>query len=193
MLLPNLQDKHLILASKSPRRQALLKGLEVDFEIRIRDTDESWPQDMDRTKVAEYIAKKKAAAFEGELAPSDVLITSDTTVYLKGELLEKPANRADALRMLSELNGQTHTVYTAVCITTTQKQVVFTDATHVTFARMTPEELEHYVDVYEPYDKAGAYGAQEFMGYVGVEKLEGSYFTVMGLPLHRLYAELKGF
>lgn len=193
MLLPNLQDKHLILASKSPRRQALLKGLEVDFEIRTRDTDESWPQDMDRTKVAEYIAKKKAAAFEGELAPSDVLITSDTTVYLKGELLEKPANRADALHMLSELNGQTHTVYTAVCITTTQKQVVFTDATHVTFARMTPGELEHYVDVYEPYDKAGAYGAQEFMGYVGVEKLEGSYFTVMGLPLHRLYAELKGF
>ena len=193
MLLPNLQDKHLILASKSPRRQALLKGLEVDFEIRTRDTDESWPQDMDRTKVAEYIAKKKAAAFEGELAPSDVLITSDTTVYLKGELLEKPTNRADALRMLSELNGQTHTVYTAVCITTTQKQVAFTDATHVTFARMTPGELEHYVDVYEPYDKAGAYGAQEFMGYVGVEKLEGSYFTVMGLPLHRLYAELKGF
>ncbi len=193
MLLPNLQDKHLILASKSPRRQALLKGLEVDFEIRTRDTDESWPQDMDRTKVAEYIAKKKAAAFDGELKPKEVLITSDTTVYLKGELLEKPVDRADALRMLGELNGQTHTVYTAVCITTTQKQVVFTDATHVTFARMTPGELEHYVDVYEPYDKAGAYGAQEFMGYVGVEKLEGSYFTVMGLPLHRLYAELKGF
>ena len=193
MLLPNLQDKHLILASKSPRRQMLLKGLEVEFEIRTRDTDESWPEDMDRTQVAEYIAKKKAAAFDGELKPGDVLITSDTTVYLNGELLEKPADRADALRMLGELNGQTHTVYTAVCITSLEKQVSFTDATHVTFGQMTPDELEHYVDVYQPYDKAGAYGAQEFMGYVGVEKLEGSYFTVMGLPLHLLYGALKEF
>lgn len=193
MLLPNLRGKSLILASKSPRRQELLKGLEVHFEIRTREIDESWPSEMDRSKVAEFVAGKKADAFADELEPNDVLITSDTTVYLEGDILEKPVDRADALRMLTALNGKTHTVYTGVCIQGQGRRVSFTDATHVTFAELTPEELSHYVDVYKPYDKAGAYGAQEFMGYVGIEKLEGSYFNVMGLPLHRLYQELKSF
>ena len=193
MLLPNLRGKSLILASKSPRRQDLLKGLEVEFEIRARDVDESWPPDMDLTQVAEFVAGKKADVFQDELQPHEVLITSDTTVYLQGRILEKPHDRAHALEMLTAMNGQTHTVYTGVCVSTTNKRVAFTDATHVTFAQLTAEELEHYIDTYKPYDKAGAYGAQEFMGYVGIEKLEGSYFNVMGLPLHRLYQVLKGF
>lgn len=193
MLLPNLKGKILILASKSPRRQELLKGLEVDFEIRTREVDESWPLDMDRSLVAEFVAGKKADAFMKELQANEVVITSDTTVYLEGEILEKPRDKTHALRMLAAMNGKTHTVYTGVCISTLDKRVAFTDATQVTFANLTPEEREHYVDTYQPYDKAGAYGAQELMGYVGIEKLEGSYFNVMGLPLHRLYQELKSF
>lgn len=193
MLLKNLSDKRLILASKSPRRQQLLKGLEVAFEIRTKDVDESWPATMVRSEVAAYVAEKKADAFAAELQPNEVLITSDTTVVLGDVLLEKPKDRADGLRMLQTINGRMHVVYTGVCVQTTLRRETFTDATEVHMAELSNAEIEHYFDTYKPYDKAGAYGAQEFMGYVGVAKLVGSYFTVMGLPLHRLYQVLKTF
>lgn len=189
----NLGSKKLILASKSPRRQELLKGLCVDFEIRTKEIDESYPADLKEAEVPTYIAEQKAAAFKQDLAENEIIITSDTVVCLDGRILEKPVDLLDAKQMVAELSGKQHTVYSAVCLMSSEKQVSFCDATTVKFKKLSEEEIEFYVDNFEPLDKAGAYGVQEWIGYIGIERMEGSYYTVMGMPMHLLYEELKRF
>ena len=190
-MLHQLKNKNIILASKSPRRQALLSGLDIDFTIDVRPIDEVYPDDIEAVKVPEYLAKLKAKAFEGEIQDNDVLITSDTIVILGDRILEKPKTEAEAKEMIRAMAGNTHTVVTGVAITLHSEQIVFSDHTQVTFTHLTEEEIDYYIEKYQPYDKAGAYGVQEWIGYVAIDKLEGSYYNVMGLPLHKLYAELK--
>lgn len=193
MILPNLQGKKVILASQSPRRQALLKGLEVDYEIRTKDIDENFPAELQREEVARYLADLKADAFISDLSSNEILITSDTTVFLDNDILNKPKDRSEAIAMLRRLSGATHTVITAVAMRSLDRSVLFHDETEVSFCELTDDEIIHYVDHYHPFDKAGAYGAQDFLGYIAIEKMNGSYYTVMGFPLHRVYQELKSF
>lgn len=182
----------LILASNSPRRRELLSGLGLDFEVRVLPgIDESHPAELQGGDIPLYISKKKADAYVASLRPDELLITADTIVWLDGEVLEKPKDEADACRMLHELSGKTHQVFTGVCLTTTEKQVSFSCRSDVTFCQLTDEEINHYVQCYRPLDKAGAYGVQEWIGYVGVERIEGSFFNVVGLPVQRLYQALK--
>ncbi len=183
---------HLILASNSPRRRELLSGLGLDFDVRVLPgIDESHPDELQGGDIPLYISKKKASAYLSTLQPDDLLITADTIVWLDDQVLEKPKDAADASRMLHALSGKTHQVYTGVCLTTTEKQVSFSCRSDVTFAVLTDEEIEYYVTNYQPFDKAGAYGVQEWIGYVGVERIEGSFFNVVGLPVQRLYQALK--
>lgn len=186
--------KHkIILASQSPRRQQLLAGLELEFEIRTKDTDESYSSALQREEVALYLAEKKADAFIPELKENEILITADTTVYIDGEILNKPQDRNEAIDMLTKLSGKTHTVITGVCLASCLKKFVFHGETEVTFTALEQKEIEHYIDNYSPFDKAGSYGAQDFIGYIGIEKMNGSYYNVMGLPLHLVYQHLKSF
>lgn len=181
-----------ILASNSPRRRELLAGLGLDFEVRVLPgIDESYPSELEGGDIPLYISKEKANAYAGQLADDELLITADTIVWLNGEVLEKPKDDADACRMLHELSGQTHQVFTGVCLTTTEKQVAFSCRSDVTFCTLTDDEINYYVSHYRPLDKAGAYGVQEWIGYVGVERIEGSFFNVVGLPVQRLYQALK--
>jgi septum formation protein len=191
MLLPNLENTKIVLASKSPRRQGLLGGLELEFEIRTLEVEEVYPPDLQREDVPRYLAKLKADAMKPTMAADELIITSDTIVYLDNEIIEKPADRSEAIEMVSRLSGNTHTVITAVALTSNKQQKVFHDETIVEFEELSQEEIEHYIDNYEPYDKAGSYGVQELIGYIGIKSITGSYFNVMGLPLHRLYQELK--
>lgn len=188
-----LDTKKLILGSKSPRRQELLKGLCIDFEIRTKEIDESYPAHLKEESVPLYIAEKKAAAFQKELAENELIITSDTVVCLDGKILEKPKDLSDAKQMIKQLSGNQHTVYSAVCLLSKDKKVSFYDKTDVRFKKLTPEEINFYVEQFKPLDKAGAYGVQEWIGYIGIENMNGSYFTVMGMPMHRLYEELRRF
>ncbi len=182
----------LILASNSPRRRELLAGLGLDFEVRVLPgIDESHPDDLQGGDIPLYISKEKAAAYLPSLAADELLITADTIVWLEGEVLEKPRDEADACRMLRKLSGKTHQVFTGVSLTTTERQVSFSCRSDVTFCRLTDEEIDYYVTHYHPLDKAGAYGVQEWIGYVGVERIEGSFFNVVGLPVQRLYQSLK--
>ena len=192
-MLNNLSDKNIILASQSPRRHQLLKGLDIEFEIRVKPIDEVYPSDYPQKQVPEYLAKLKAKAFDGDLQPNDILITSDTVVILHDQILEKPDSADDAKRMLRSLSGQTHEVVTAVCISSEKKQHAFSDVTTVTFTDLSDAEIDYYVEKYQPFDKAGAYGVQEWIGYIAIDKLEGSYFTVMGFPLHKVYRTLKNW
>lgn len=182
----------LILASNSPRRRELLAGLDLDFEVRVLPgIDESYPETLEGGDIPLYIAKEKAQAYVSQLADDELLITADTIVWLQGKVLEKPVDEADACRMLRQLSGNTHQVYTGVCLTTRDKQVAFACCTDVTFAELTDEEILHYVRHYRPFDKAGSYGVQEWIGYVAVENIQGSFYNVMGLPVQRLYQALK--
>lgn len=185
--------KKLILASKSPRRQDLLARLEYTFEIRTKEIEENYPDDLAPSKIPEFLSKLKASPFEKELQDEEILITSDTIVILNDEVLEKPKDRPDAIQMLSKLSGSTHSVITAVSLTSNKKQVSFSDETMVTFKDITQAQIEHYVDDYEPYDKAGSYGIQEWLGYIAIEKIEGCYFNVMGFPLRLVYEEIEKF
>jgi septum formation protein len=189
-LAEKLKGHTLILASKSPRRQQLLKGLDIDFEVRTKDVDESYPSSLKDEEIPKYLAKKKAAAFIDELNENDILITCDTIVSLNGEVLEKPSDYDHAFEMLSKLSGKMHTVYTGVCITTTASQIAFTDKTEVYFKQLTKEEIDYYITHYKPYDKAGSYGIQEWWGYIAIEKINGDFFNVMGLPLRLIYSAL---
>lgn len=181
-----------ILASNSPRRKELLGGLGLEFEVRVmKGIDESYPEGLCMEEIPQHISKKKASAYS--LADDELLITADTIVWLDGEVLGKPKDREDAYRMLRALAGKTHQVVTGVCLTTTKRQKSFSTVSNVTFIDLTDEEIYYYIDNYKPFDKAGAYGVQEWIGYIGVTKLEGSYFNVMGLPVQRLYTELKQF
>jgi septum formation protein len=183
----------VILCSASPRRQELLKTIVSDFEIRTLDVDESFPEHLEEERIALYLALEKAKAFAPQLRRGELMITADTIVWLDGQALNKPADRDDAIRMLRMLSGREHRVYTGVCLFTTEKKKLFFGMTRVFFKKLSDEEIEYYVDHYPPYDKAGAYGAQDFIGRVGVEKIEGSFYTVMGLPMKELYEELKHF
>lgn len=184
----------IILASNSPRRKELLAGLDVDFEVRvIKGIDESYPDSLPTTDIAEYISRKKANAYLRQLAADELLITADTIVVLGSEVMGKPHDEADACRMLRELSGQTHQVITGVTLATTVRQQSFSVVTDVTFKSFTDEEIDYYVSHYKPFDKAGAYGIQEWLGYIGVTALRGSYFNVMGLPVQRIYEALRQF
>lgn len=185
-------NRPLILASSSPRRQYLMKEAGFTFRSHSPDIDESFPFDLTITAVPKYLAEKKAKVFEG-LINDEIVITSDTVVILKDEILNKPLNRKEAIDMLSKLSGQTHIVITAVCLFSREKMDCFDDRTEVTFKSLTREEIEFYVDNYKPYDKAGAYGAQDWIGLVAIEKIHGSYFNVMGMPMHLVYQHLKNF
>lgn len=185
---------HLILASNSPRRKELLSGIDVEYEVlALPDIDESYPDDIPHEEIPEYLAKKKASAYISMMQDDALLITADTVVLLHGRILGKPLDKRDAKQMLRELSGETHRVITGVSLTSKQKQVSFSDTAHVTFGQLTDEEIDYYVEKYNPSDKAGAYGVQEWIGYVGVERIEGSYFNVMGLPIFKVYRELKRF
>jgi len=180
----------IILASNSPRRKELLAGLGFDYEVRtLQGLDESYPEGLSMEEIPQYISRKKAAAYT--LGADELLITADTIVYLDGEVLGKPADEAEAKEMLGKLSGKTHQVVTGVTLTTTGFQHSFASVSQVTFAELTEAEIDHYVTHYRPMDKAGAYGIQEWIGYVGVTCIEGSYFNVMGLPVQRLYSEMK--
>lgn len=189
-----LTDYRIVLASNSPRRKELLAGIDVEYEIRmLPNIDESYPKTIPEDDVAEYLAKKKASAYLPELKNDELLITADTIVLLDGMIIGKPVDEADAIRMLKLLAGKTHRVITGVCIATKKKQVIFSDTAFVTFGNLSEEEIKYYVLNYKPFDKAGAYGVQEWIGYVAVERIEGSYFNVMGLPIYKVYKELKKF
>ena len=182
----------IVLASNSPRRRELLGALEVDFEVRTLDgIKESYPQGLTMTGIPEHISSRKAMAYA--LADDELLITADTIVYLDGEVLGKPANAKEACAMLRKLSGKTHQVITGVTLRTVGRSHTFSCVTEVTFAQLAEEQIKHYVDNYAPFDKAGAYGIQEWIGYVGVTKINGSYYNVMGLPVQRLNQELTAF
>ena len=184
----------IVLASNSPRRKELLAGLEMHYEVRVLDDiDESYPDTLRGEDIPRYISQAKAEAYLPTLAADELLITADTIVCLDGEVLGKPHDEADACAMLRRLAGRTHQVMTGVTLTTTVRQTSFVCVTEVDFAPLTDDEILHYVSHYRPLDKAGAYGVQEWIGYVGVTGLRGSYFNVMGLPVQRLYNELKTF
>jgi len=181
----------LVLASNSPRRRQLLSDLGLRYEIRLQEVDESFPAHPVRAGVAEYLAAHKAVAYRATLAPDEVVLTADTIVCLDDDVLNKPADEAEAIQMLTRLQGRAHDVYTGVCLLTGDgQQVVFSDQTRVSFRALSPAEIEYYVRNYKPFDKAGAYGAQDWIGMVAVTRLEGSYFNVMGLPVHRVWEEL---
>ena len=183
-----------ILASNSPRRKELLAGLGLDFEVRvIPDIDESYPDTLPVGEVAQYIAEKKAAAYRPTLQPDELIITADTVVIVGDDILGKPHDEADAIRMLREISGRTHQVTTGVSLLTTTQQRAFSVTTDVTFKELSDNEIQHYVKVYRPFDKAGAYGIQEWIGYIGVTGLRGSYYNVMGLPVQRIYTELQKY
>ena len=189
-MLDNLKKYHLILASNSPRRRELLSGLGIEFEVRVMPgIDESYPS-MPASDVAGFIAEKKAQAYLPHLRDDELLITADTVVIVDDEILGKPADAVDAHRMLRQLSGRTHQVITGVCIATNRDASVSTD---VTFKQLSDEEIDYYITHYRPFDKAGAYGIQEWIGYIGVTGLCGSYFNVMGLPVQRIYQELTKF
>ena len=188
------KDYKVILASNSPRRKELLAGIDVKFEVRvIQDIDESYPSDLPTKNIAEYISRKKAAVYQQQMAPDELIITADTIVVLGDEVMGKPHDEADARRMLHELSGQTHQVITGVTLTTIQKQISFSVETDVTFKALSDSEIGYYVSHYKPFDKAGAYGIQEWIGHIGVTGLQGSYFNVMGLPVQRIYEALSNF
>lgn len=188
-----LKNKRLILASKSPRRKQLMDGLGLPFTVQSKEVNEDFPMEMETTEVARYLAQKKAMAFRPHLKEGDLVITADTVVILNGEILNKPRNKNEALEMLQKLSGKIHQVITGVCLMDTRKTVSFDDQTEVHFKTLTKEELIAYIDHYQPYDKAGAYGVQEWIGYVAVYKIVGSFYNVMGLPVHRIYEELKNW
>jgi len=190
-MLSNLTNFQIILGSQSPRRQELLNGLNIHFEVKVIDVEETYPSQLVGVDIPMYLAEKKADAFLDSMNENTLLITADTIVWHEGRVFGKPTDKADATRMLKALSGKIHQVITGVCISTLYKRKTFHVISEVRFARLTPEEIEYYLQNFEPYDKAGSYGVQEWIGYIGVEYIEGSYFNVMGLPIQRLYTELK--
>lgn len=193
-MLDNLKKYNIVLASKSPRRQELLKGIGVDFSILTKEVDESFPSKLPLIDVAPFLSLKKAKAFEdSELPDNYMVITADTVVIVKNEILGKPKDRDDAVRMMNLLSGKVHKVVTGVTVHTKEKTKTFSVISKVTFETLDNQEVGYYIDNFRPYDKAGAYGVQEWIGYIGVSNVEGSYYNVMGLPTQRLYKVLKDF
>ena len=191
-MLGNLDKYQIILASNSPRRKELMSGLGVDYVVRtLPDVDESYPADLAGAEIPEYISREKADAYRSIMQPGELLITADTIVWLDGKVLGKPEGREGAVEMLRSFSGSAHLVSTGVCLTTTEWQKSFTAASDVEFDVLSEEEIRYYVDKYQPMDKAGAYGVQEWIGYIGVKSISGSFYNIMGLPIQKLYGELK--
>ena len=194
MLKTKLKNYDLILASGSPRRQQLLEEMGLHFKVVTKPTDEVYPDGLVPKEVAEFLSRQKADAFdEKDFAENTLIITADTVVTLEGEILGKPSDRKDATAILNQLSGKTHEVITGVTFRTKSKVFTFSVSTKVVFKMLNEEEIDYYIDTFKPYDKAGAYGIQEWIGHVAIESIEGSYFNVMGLPTHRLYEELMKF
>lgn len=194
MLLNKLSDHKIILASASPRRRELLKGLGIDFEVELNgECDESYESNIPLLDVSKFISLKKSKAFHRELLPFEILVTADTVVICDNVVLGKPTDNEDAYKMLTFLSGKTHIVSTGVTIRSSEKNKTFDVITRVTFRQLTENEIKYYINNYSPLDKAGAYGAQDWIGYVSIENIEGSYFNVMGFPVHTFYLELEKF
>jgi septum formation protein len=191
MLKYKLKQYKLILASGSPRRQQFFKDLDLDFEIRLKEIEEVYPPELKAAAITDYLAKLKANAFEGELQPDEILITSDTIVWHNNKALGKPKDAADAFSILKSLSNTTHEVITSVCFKTTSETTVLNELTKVTFNELTDEAISYYIENYKPFDKAGAYGIQEWIGFIGVSKIEGSYANVMGMPTDKVYEYLN--
>ena len=192
MLKDKLKHKNIILASGSPRRQLFFKELGLDFSIKLKPVDEIFPDHLKGSEITDFLSQLKAAAFS-KLDDIDILVTSDTIVWHLGKALNKPKDRTEAVTMISSLSGTTHEVITSVCFTTSKKQVTINDTTKVTFKTLSSAEIDYYIDNFQPYDKAGGYGVQEWFGYIAVTHIEGSYFNVMGMPLHKVYDTLLTF
>ncbi len=188
-----LEQYQIILGSQSPRRKELLAKLDIPFTCKAINTEEVYPDGLHGAEIPIYLAKLKATAFKPLPDDKTLLITADTIVWLDGQVLGKPHTPAEAQNMLLRLSGKTHQVYTGVCLTSNRKQVTFSVRSDVTFATLETEEIDYYIKKYKPFDKAGAYGIQEWIGCIGVEKINGSYFNVMGLPVQKLYQELRNF
>ncbi len=194
MILPWPKNKRVILASASPRRKMLMEGLDIPLEIvQANQVDESYPGNLPPEKIPAYLAGKKADAAQDLLKEDAILVTADTIVILDGEVIEKPQDEVHAREMLSRLSGNMHRVLTGVCMRSVDKEVCFTAESRVYFGKLSQEEIAYYINTYKPFDKAGAYGIQEWIGYVSVERIEGSFYNVMGLPVHQVYRYLKDF
>ncbi len=190
-MLDNLKKYNIVLGSQSPRRQQLLKGLDIEFTILTSDADENFSPDLKKEEIPLYLAQQKADAIEQKLSENYLLITCDTIVWINNGVLNKPVDVDDAKRMLRMLSGKTHEVFTAVSLTTNDKTVSFYDRTVVSIKELSDNEIDYYITNYKPFDKAGSYGVQEWLGYIAIDKIDGCFFNVMGLPLQRLYSELK--
>lgn len=190
MLSESLTNRHLILASQSPRRSYFLKELKLDFEVRLKEVKEVYPPDLIKEGISEYLCKLKAIPFKKELTEKDILITADTIVWHDGSALGKPRDENQAREMLRSLSGKTHEVISSVALTTTKDQIIISDTTKVRFKVLSEEEILYYIKNYSPFDKAGSYGIQEWLGYIATERIEGSYFNVMGFPVQKFYKSL---
>lgn len=188
-----LPNKKIILASGSPRRQQYCKELGLDFSIQLKEVEEIYPENLTHHQITDFLAELKANAFENELAENEILITSDTIVWHENKALGKPKNYKEAFQMISSMSGKTHEVITSVCIKSKLKSEVFHSITSVTFINLSNQEIDYYITNYKPFDKAGAYGIQEWIGLIGISKIEGSYPNVVGLPVDKLYAKLKEY
>lgn len=188
-----LPNYNYILASKSPRRQELLHLMGMEFTIKVKEVEENFPEGMSKYEIPEFLARLKSGPFLPELKKNDLLITADTIVYLDGEVLGKPANSKEAAEMLQKLSGKEHQVISGVCLTSANKQTSFHAETNVQFKNLTEEEIQFYINTCKPFDKAGAYGIQEWIGFIGITHIEGSFYNVMGLPVQQLYEEILRF
>jgi septum formation protein len=193
MLREKLKSYKIILASGSPRRQQFFKDLEIDFEIRLKEVEEIYPPQLQAEEITNYLAELKAKAFDGELQSNEILVTSDTIVWHKNQCLGKPKDKEDAFKMLQSLSNSTHKVITSVCFKTNSRIETFHEVTKVTFEVLSDEAIRYYLDNYKPFDKAGSYAIQEWIGYVGISKIEGSYTNVVGMPMHLVYQKLMNF
>ncbi len=192
-LAQHLSGYSIVLGSQSPRRRELFSGLNLPFRVAVRAVDEDFPSHMSAEDVPEYLAVLKSIPFQSDLEEKELVLTADTIVLIDKQVLGKPLDYQHAFEMLQQLSGRKHVVITGICITSHNKQVTFSDRTDVYFKSLTDNEIDYYLTNYQPYDKAGSYGVQEWIGYVAIEKIEGSYFNVMGLPIQRLYEELLKF
>lgn len=187
MVSEKLKDKHIILGSASPRRKFFLKELGLDFEVRLKEVDENYPIELKGSQITDYLAALKAKPFLKELRDHDILITADTIVWLNEQAIGKPKSYEDAKEMLKTLSGSTHEVISSIAVTAKAKTNLLTDTTRVTFKKLSSDEIDYYVTHFKPFDKAGSYGIQEWIGYIGIERIEGSYFNVMGFPVQKFY------
>jgi septum formation protein len=191
MLKEKLKNHKIILASGSPRRQQFFKDLNLDFEIRIREIDEVYPENLIKQEITNYLAELKSKAFNGEILDNEIVITSDTLVWLNDKILSKPVDYQDAYNILKSISNNTHHVFTSVCFATNKSKTTIFDETKVTFKELSDSEIHYYLENYKPFDKAGAYGIQEWIGLIGITKIEGSYSNVVGLPTEKVYEYLK--